>query len=251
LAGLNSTKEITESNMSLDFKRMLEIMSVQEGKMADIKGKKHSGKYGTEYQGDEDDDDDSHRDAPKNVGGKGTPRKKKEANPAEKKGRGRPKKDSNADADKWKGADDAASKVIGGKAPKGKSNLPSKKHTLKDWIEHVQDTTQLNESDQVSIQPAQANTQVSNKQLLNEPNYYYLNISEIKQNVSDNTNMKGCFVFNLKTNPVTEYSGLLTQCITNTNNQFQLSKLTVSILDRNGNILNLNNSNFYFILDIN
>lgn len=148
LAGLNSTKEITESNMSLDFKRMLEIMSVQEAKMSDIKGKKHSGKYGTEYQGDEDDEDDD------------KPKKAKQSEPSEKKGRGRPKKDSNADADKWKGADDAASKVIGGKAPKGKSNLPSKKHTLKDWIEHVQDTNQLNESDQVSIQPAQANTQV-------------------------------------------------------------------------------------------
>lgn len=96
----------------------------------------------------------------------------------------------------------------------------------------------------------QANIQVSNKQILNEPNYYYLNISEIKQNVTDNNIMKGTFIFNLKSNPSTEYNGLLCQCITNTNTQLQLQKLTVSISDRNGLNLKLN-GNIYFILDIN
>jgi hypothetical protein len=145
LAGRTSKKEITESTiMNDDIRKMLALLD-EAAKMTDIKGKKHTGKYGTEYQGDDDDDDDdSHRDAPKNVGGKGTPRKKKQAEPAEKKGRGRPKKDSNVEAGKYKGADDAAKHIIGGKAPSGKSKLPSKKHTLKDWVEYAEQA--LNES---------------------------------------------------------------------------------------------------------
>eukprot|EP00042_Codosiga_hollandica_P052817 m.677207 g.677207 ORF g.677207 m.677207 type:complete len:238 (-) comp58570_c0_seq4:1111-1824(-) len=89
--------------------------------------------------------------------------------------------------------------------------------------------------------------QISSRHLLNEPNYYYLNIAELKQNVSDDTGMKGCFVFNMNSNPTTEYNGLLTQCLTNTNTTLQLSKLTVSILDRYGQALSLA-GNMYFIL---
>jgi len=112
------TEKITESNtMSLDMKSMLQLLD-EASKMADIKGKKHTGKYGKEYDTDEEGDE-----------------KSKKTEPAEKKGRGRPKKDSNVEAGKYKGADDAAKHIIGGKAPKSKSNLPSKKHTLKDWFE--------------------------------------------------------------------------------------------------------------------
>jgi hypothetical protein len=122
-------KEIVESTMNLDMRQMIALLD-EATKMADIKGKKHTGKYGKEYDTDEEGD-----------------AKDKKAEPAEKKGRGRPKKDSNVEAGKYKGADDAASHVIGGKAPKGKSNLPSKKHTLKDWVEYAEQS--LNESEQI------------------------------------------------------------------------------------------------------
>ena len=129
---LNITKkEIVESTMNLDMRKMLQLMT-EASKMADIKGKKHTGKYGKEYDTDEEGDDNT----------------KAKAEPAEKKGRGRPKKDSNVEAGKYKGADDAAKHVIGGKAPKGKSNLPSKKHTLKDWVEYTEQT--LVESEQIA-----------------------------------------------------------------------------------------------------
>jgi hypothetical protein len=115
-------KEIVESTMNLDMRQMLQLMT-EASKMADIKGKKHTGKYGKEYDTDEEGDDKT----------------KAKAEPAEKKGRGRPKKDSNVEAGKYKGADDAAKHVIGGSAPKGKSKLPSKKHTLKDWFESTEE----------------------------------------------------------------------------------------------------------------
>jgi len=126
------TENITESNaMSLDMKSMLQLLD-EASKMADIKGKKHTGKYGKEYDTDEEGDDKT----------------KTKAEPAEKKGRGRPKKDSNVEAGKYKGADDAAKHVIGGSAPKGKSKLPSKKHTLKDWVEYTEQT--LVESEEIA-----------------------------------------------------------------------------------------------------
>jgi hypothetical protein len=74
----NITKESKETHMSMDFKKMFGIMdaiSMNEAKMADIKGQKYSGSYGAEYQGDSDDEDT------------GTTVSKA---PAEKKGRGRP-----------------------------------------------------------------------------------------------------------------------------------------------------------------
>ena len=122
LADTTPKKEISESHVNqTDMRQMLELM-YEASKMADIKGKKHTGSYGKHYDTDEEGED----------------KDSKKSEPAEKKGRGRPKKDSTVDAGKWKGADDAASHIIGGKAPKGKSNLPSKKHTLKDWIEHYE-----------------------------------------------------------------------------------------------------------------
>ena len=117
-------KEIAESTMNLDMRQMIALLD-EATKMADIKGKKHTGKYGKEFDTDEEGE-----------------AKEKKAEPAAKQGRGRPKKDSTVDAGKWKGSDDAAKHVIGGKAPKGKSNLPSKKHTLKDWVEHTEQSIQ-------------------------------------------------------------------------------------------------------------
>ena len=44
----------------MDFKNILNTLSqLTEASIADIKGKKHTGKYGTEYQGDDDEDDAS------------------------------------------------------------------------------------------------------------------------------------------------------------------------------------------------
>jgi hypothetical protein len=123
-------KEIVESTMNIDMRQMLALLD-EAAKMADIKGKKHTGKYGKEYDTDEEGDEKS----------------KAKAEPAEKKGRGRPKKDSNVEAGKYKGADDAAKHIIGGKATSGKSKLPSKKHTLKDWVEYTEQT--LVESEQI------------------------------------------------------------------------------------------------------
>ena len=123
LAGHTTKKEITESTtMNDDMRKMLQLMT-EASKMADIKGKKHTGKYGKEFDTDEEGDEKS----------------ASKAEPVEKKGRGRPKKDSNVEAGKYKGADDAAKHVIGGSAPKGKSKLPSKKHTLKDWFESTEE----------------------------------------------------------------------------------------------------------------
>jgi hypothetical protein len=82
---------------------------------------------------------------------------KSEKKPEEKKGRGRPKKDS----DDKKYDTDAVGKAFGvGKPPKKPVGKPSKKHTLKDWIEHVETNQQLNEAEQLTIQPAQSNTQL-------------------------------------------------------------------------------------------
>jgi len=133
------TKESKETHMSMDFKKMFGIMdaiSMNEAKMADIKGQKYSGSYGAEYQGDSDDEDT------------GTTVSKA---PAEKKGRGRPKGDvvaTNPKDTAAKRASDKESKAyakanptkvtrhtLSDKPPKGSPEYKEKKSSLKDWIE--------------------------------------------------------------------------------------------------------------------
>ena len=77
-------------------------------------GVKHTGKYGKEYDTDEEGEE------------------KKE--PVAKRGRGRPAKDS----EETKFDTSALSKAMGGKKPKKEVGTVSKKHTLKDWIENVE-----------------------------------------------------------------------------------------------------------------
>ena len=135
----NITKESKETHMSMDFKKIFGIMdaiSMNEAKMADIKGQKYSGSYGAEYQGDSDDEDT------------GTTVSKA---PAEKKGRGRPKGDvvaTNPKDTAAKRASDKESKAyakanptkvtrhtLSDKPPKGSAEYKEKKSSLKDWIE--------------------------------------------------------------------------------------------------------------------
>ena len=121
-------------------------------KTADDKGVKHQGKYGNEYQGD--DEDEAKNKAAKPTG--------------EKRGRGRPRKDAdaagNVSTPDWSGF--GAKKDVKLKPWDKKKTTTHKmdagnknqKKDLKDWIEHLDRA--LNESEQVSIAPAQANTQV-------------------------------------------------------------------------------------------
>lgn len=130
----------------MDLRDILNSLStLSEATKETGKGRVHKaepGGYGRKYDTDEEGDEKS---------------EKKEKKPEEKKGRGRPKKD----ADGKKYDTDAVGKIFGvGKPPKKPIGKPSKKHTLKDWIEHVESNQQLNEAEQVTIQPAQANTQV-------------------------------------------------------------------------------------------
>lgn len=103
--------KITQVDNNMDLKQLLAIMS--ETKMADLKGKKHSGGYGKEYDTDSEDDE-------------GT---------TEKKTRGGQEKESTKDAKKWQGADDAADAIIGGKAPKKEVGKKSVKHSIKEWMQ--------------------------------------------------------------------------------------------------------------------
>ena len=121
------------------------LTSLSEATKETGKGKVHKadpGGYGRKYDTDEEGDEKA---------------EKKEKKPEEKKGRGRPKKD---DGDKKYDTDELGKAFGVGKPPKKPVGSPSKKHTLKDWMEYVETTTQLNEAEQVSIVPAQSNTQV-------------------------------------------------------------------------------------------
>jgi hypothetical protein len=96
-----------------------------------------------------------------------------------------------------------------------------------------------------------SSTRVSERQILSEPDYFYLNIAELKQNVPNESKMLGSFVFNPHVNPCSEYNGLLSQCINySKDGSVQLTKLTVSILDSAGNVYDLQNGLVYFILEI-
>ena len=111
----------------------------------DEKGTKHKGKYGTDYQGDEDDDKTD------DYG------KKKKAKPAvaapaaEKRGRGRPAKGSDKDGNVMKPdwSSFGAKKDVKLKPWDKKATT---KHSLKDWIENLDSV--LNEAPAVIAKPA-------------------------------------------------------------------------------------------------
>jgi len=129
-------KEIVESTtMNLDMRQMIALLD-EATKMADIKGKKHTGKYGKEYDTDEEGDD--------------KPKAK------EKNKRGRQESEATKDAKKWQGADAAGAAIIGGKAPssaaKGtkhgftagekaakKAEKAKSKKNLKDWFDSTEE----------------------------------------------------------------------------------------------------------------
>ena len=104
--------------------KLTEIQNMKEDREVTT----HIGKYGTEYQGDEDDEDDD-----------GEP-KKKAAPAGEKRGRGRPRKDADNTGHVAKHEVDTEMPawLKGGDAPKGKPDKKAvKKHSLKDWFEHM------------------------------------------------------------------------------------------------------------------
>jgi LysM repeat protein len=116
LSSITESK-ITQVDKNMDLRKLLAIMS--ETKMADLKGKKHGGSYGKEYDTDEEGDD---------------------SKPAEKKSRGGQESDSTKDSKKWQGADDAADAIIGGKAPKKEVGKKSVKHSIKEWMQTVEES---------------------------------------------------------------------------------------------------------------
>lgn len=127
----------------MDFKNILQALtSLSEGETKETsKGREHKGSYGTSYDGDDD---------------------KKEKKPEVKRGRGRPKKDADDSGEVKKYDTKGLHGVFGGgQKPKKEVGKTSKKHSLKEYIEEVADSkSQLDEADQVTIAPAQQNTQV-------------------------------------------------------------------------------------------
>lgn len=107
----------------MDMKNLLSKMTQLN---EDREVKTNIGKYGTEYQGDDDEDEDG--------------KKVKKAAPATKRGRGRPRKDADNTGHVAKHNVDKKTPawLKGGDAPKSKPNKEAvKKHSLKDWFEHM------------------------------------------------------------------------------------------------------------------
>ena len=108
-------------------------------------GTKHTadaGGYGRKYDVDQDGEE------------------KKDKDPAVKRSRGRPAKGSDDTGNVKKYDTKGVGDVFGaGKKPKKEVGTTSKKHTLKDWFEHMS-TKMLAEADQVTMEPAKQNTQV-------------------------------------------------------------------------------------------
>ena len=103
-------------------------VTLSEAKMKDLASKKVKGSYGTEYQGDEDEEE--------------TTDKKSKAKDSEKKKRGgqfKGDKDTSG-KEKFGGADDAMAAMGVGKAKKSKSldKLPAKKHSLKEYFDETE-----------------------------------------------------------------------------------------------------------------
>ena len=103
-------------------------IEISEAKMKDLVSKKVKGSYGTEYQGDEDEEE--------------TTDKKAKAKDSEKKKRGgqfKGDKDTSG-KEKFGGADDAMKAMGVGKAKKSKEldKLPAKKHSLKEYFDETE-----------------------------------------------------------------------------------------------------------------
>ena len=111
-----------------------------------LKHKADPGGYGRKYDTDEEGDE-----------------KKKDAAPAAKRGRGRPAKgsDETGNVKKYDNAKNLQDIMVGNKPKKSKEldKLPAKKHSLKDWFEHME-KTMIAEAEQVTMEPAKQNTQV-------------------------------------------------------------------------------------------
>ena len=131
----------------MNFKDMLQkISQLSEATEKTKTGTKHTadaGGYGRKFDTDEEGDE-----------------KKKDTNPAAKRGRGRPAKGSDDTGTVKKYDTKGVGDVFGaGKKPKKEVGTTSKKHTLKDWFEHME-SKMLAEAEQVTMEPAKQNTQV-------------------------------------------------------------------------------------------
>ena len=132
----------------MDFRNILHSLnSLSEGDVS------HKGTYGTSYGKEDVRDQYGHK-----IGKVDKDAESKKEAP--KRGRGRPTK-----GDKDEHGHDAKFDTSGlqgmlGKKPKGEVGKKSVKHSLKEYIEEVESKQQLDEADQVTIAPAQQNTQV-------------------------------------------------------------------------------------------
>ena len=137
----------------MNFKNILETLSqLSEGVKEKEGGRVHTadpGGYGRKYDTDEEGDE-----------------KKKDAEPAAKRGRGRPKKgaDDSGEVKKYDNAKNLQDYMIGNKPKKSKEldKLPAKKHTLKDWFDRI-DEKYIAEAEQLTLEPAKQSTQVLKK----------------------------------------------------------------------------------------
>ena len=118
----------------------------------DEKGTVHKGKYGTEYQGDEDDEE---------LNSKGKAKAKKPAAPAEKRGRGRPAKGADKDGNVMK-PDFSQFGAKTGVKLKPWDKAKTVKHSLKDWIENLDRA--INEDGQMTATPLPGATAIKNAQ---------------------------------------------------------------------------------------
>ena len=111
----------------MDFRDILGQLHgiIDEGKMADIKGKKHTGKYGTDHDTDEE---------------------------GEEKKRGGQESDATKDSKKWQGAADAAKLISGGK-----------KSSLKDWVESTEEAIMERAKNKYAIGMAAAEKMTGDK----------------------------------------------------------------------------------------
>jgi hypothetical protein len=130
----------------MNFKDMLQkISQLSEATEKTKTGTKHTadaGGYGRKYDVDQDGEE------------------KKDKDPAVKRGRGRPAKGSDDTGTVKKYDTKGVGDVFGaGKKPKKEVGTTSKKHTLKDWFEHME-SKMLAEAEQVTMEPAKQNTQV-------------------------------------------------------------------------------------------
>lgn len=121
---------------------------------SDEKGTVHKGKYGNDYQGDEDDEDADKKKAKKVI--------KKANAPTEKRGRGRPAKGADKDGQVMKpdwSAFGAPKKDIKLKPWDKKATT---KHSLKDWVENLDKA--LSENTGLTATPMQGATAIKNAQ---------------------------------------------------------------------------------------